>query len=133
MKNIPSFILTLSVLCLWSCTDLGTGSAPITDECGVEGGNNLSCVNYSIEIQPIFSNNNLCTYCHGSSAGLSLESYTDLMATNVVFPGNSENSLLIQKLRGTASGDQMPQNGNPLNEETINLIETWIDEGAKDN
>ena len=51
----------------------------------------------------------------------------------VVQSGNSSNSRLIQKLRGTASGDQMPQYGTPLEESIISTIETWINEGAQNN
>ena len=51
----------------------------------------------------------------------------------VVTPGDGSGSLLVKKLRGTASGLQMPKNQDPLDEATINLIETWIDEGALDN
>ena len=38
-------------------------------------------------------------------------------------------SLIIQKLRGTA-GSQMPMSGCCLDDPTIGLIETWINEGA---
>ena len=54
------------------------------------------------------------------------------MENDVVYPGDSAASKLIQKLKGT-SGTQMPQNEDPLDQATINLIETWIDEGALDN
>jgi len=54
------------------------------------------------------------------------------MSGDVVIPGNGEESLLIRRLRGT-SGTQMPINQDPLDETTITLIETWIDEGALEN
>ena len=54
------------------------------------------------------------------------------MENDVVNPGNSAESQLIKKLNGTA-GTQMPKNQNPLNDATIDLIETWIDEGAENN
>ena len=107
------------------------GGTAENDDCGVCSGDNSSCVNYSTEIQPIFNAN--CTSCHGGSGGLNLTSYSDLMGNDVVDPGNSMTSKLIQKLRGTASGYQMPKSQDPLDEATINLIETWIDEGALDN
>ncbi len=90
----------------------------------------LIAVDYETEIQPIFNAN--CIDCHGGSGGLTLTSYSDLMGNDVVDPGNSMTSKLIQKLKGT-SGDQMPLNQDPLDDATINLIETWINEGAKDN
>ena len=50
----------------------------------------------------------------------------------VVMPGDSENSILIQKLGDELPfGEQMPQNGPPyLDAYTIALIAAWIDEGA---
>ena len=111
------------------------GGDAVNDDCDECGGDNSSCVNYSTEIQPIFTAN--CTGCHGSSSGLNLGSYSTLMSGGnsgaVVISGNGSGSRLIQKLQGTASGNQMPKNQSPLNDATINLIETWIDEGALDN
>ena len=133
---------------LWSCSDFGEqilgscnesaiedcagtcGGTAENDNCGVCSENNLDCVKYSTDIQPIFTSN--CTSCHGESDGLSLTSYSDLMENDVINPGNSATSKLIQRLKGT-SGTQMPKNQDPLDDATINLIETWIDEGALDN
>jgi hypothetical protein len=103
------------------------------DDCGVCSGNNSSCVNYSTEIQPLFSS---CAGCHGNSGGLSLSSYANLMSGGnsgaVVTPGDGSGSRLVKKLRGTA-GDRMPLGGVYWNDTDINLIETWINEGALDN
>ena len=107
------------------------GGTAVKDNCEKCGGNNSTCVNYSTEIQPIFTSS--CTVCHGGSGGLTLNSYLNLIAGNVLISGNSAESLIIQKLRGTASGEQMPQNAAALSESTINLIEIWINEGAFDN
>tara|TARA_Y100000758_G_C15909547_1_gene370905 strand:+ start:30 stop:668 length:639 start_codon:yes stop_codon:yes gene_type:complete len=96
------------------------------------GFTHLQAVDYATEIQPIFDAS--CTGCHGVSGGLSLTSYANLMDGNsnngpVVTAGDGANSLIIQKLRGTA-GSQMPMSGCCLDDVTIDLIETWIDEGA---
>ena len=152
MKILYSVILSLIFLVFWSCSDAGKdplssgdetdctqeldcnsvcGGAAINDACGVCDGNGSTCnISYSLTIQPIFTAN--CTSCHGVSGGLTLTSYSDLMGNNVVDPGNSMTSKLIQRLKGT-SGTRMPKNQDPLDEATINLIETWIDEGALDN
>ena len=149
MKILFSFILSLIFLVFWSCSDAGKdplssadetdctqgpdcnsvcGGAAINDACGVCDGNGSTCnISYSLIIQPIFTAN--CTYCHGGSGGLTLTSYSDLMENDVVDPSNSTASKLIQRLKGI-SGTQMPKNQDPLDEATINLIETWIDEGA---
>ena len=133
MKIYPSFILSLLVLGLWSCNDSGNPvdvSDTIVDDCGITEGDNSSCVNYATEIQPIFDLK--CTDCHGSAGGLTLDSYSNLMAGNVIEVGNSAGSLLIIKLKGEIK-PQMPKGQDPLNEATINIIETWINEGALDN
>ena len=151
MKILYSVILSLIFLVFWSCSDAGKdllssgdetdctqgldcnsvcGGAAINDACGVCDGDGSTCnISYSLTIHPIFTAN--CTSCHGVSVsgGLTLTSYSDLMGNDVVDPGNSMTSKLIQKLKGT-SGDQMPLNQDPLDDATINLIETWIDEGA---
>ena len=109
------------------------GGTAVKDKCEVCEGDNSTCVNFSAEIKPLFSS---CADCHGGSGGLSLSSYTSLMTGGnsgaVVTPGDGAGSLLVKKLRGTA-GTRMPKDQDPLNDTTINLIETWINEGAKDN
>ncbi len=158
MKILFSFILSLIFLVFWSCSDAGdplsndcteeldcagecggTATIDVCGECDGSGlnnddccGNSSSCVHYSTEIQPIFTAN--CTNCHVNLnlGDLSLSSYDDLMENDVVDPGDSAASKLIQRLKET-SGTRMPQNQDPLDEATINLIETWIDEGALDN
>ena len=152
MKVLPSLILSFTLIGLWSCSDNGKnpvssetevectldldcagecGGDAVEDTCGVCNGDGSTCnISYSTTIQPIFNNN--CTGCHGGSGGLSLTSYSLLMENDVVNPGNSAESQLIKKLKGTA-GTQMPKNQNPLDDATIDLIETWIDEGAENN
>ena len=88
-------------------------------------------VDYASQIQPIFDTH--CTDCHGGSAGLSLNSYSDLINGDIIIPGDSTNSILIKKLKGTASGSQMPKSQAPLSSLIINLIATWIQEGANES
>ena len=159
VKIIPSLILGLIFLVLWSCSDAGKdplssgdetnctqeidcnndcGGSAVIDACNVCGGDGSTCnISYLATIQPIFNAN--CTGCHPSSAGLNLTSYSDLMDGGnsglVVIPEDGAASYLIQKLRGanTISDSQMPASGCCLDESVIQLIETWIDEGALDN
>ena len=157
MKILSSAILSLIFLVFWSCSDAGKdplsssdetdctqgldcnsvcGGVAINDACGVCDGDGSTCnISYSSTIQPIFTNK--CTNCHGTSGGLTLTSYSGLMnggnSGDVVISENGSESRLIQKLRGTASGSQMPKGENPLDATIINIIKTWIDEGALDN
>ncbi|MCF7808403.1 MAG: choice-of-anchor D domain-containing protein [Candidatus Marinimicrobia bacterium] len=91
-------------------------------------------VGYASSIQPIFNDN--CIGCHGGNGGLSLGSYAQLMSGSnsgaVVIPGDAANSRIIQRLKGIG-GSRMPLNNPALPDATIQLIETWIDQGALDN
>ena len=100
-------------------------------------------------VQQIFGQSCALPSCHSPIArqgGLVLDtedvSYTSLInrpVTNadpsasgavLVVPGDPKASFLIQKLKGTAPGDRMPQSGEPLSKGTIKLIEKWIKRGA---
>ena len=121
MKILSSFIVALLVLGLLGCSDSGNpvdsggnDSDPVVDNCGITDGDNSSCVNYSTEIQIIFDSK--CLSCHGSSGGLSLASWDDLMSGEnsngpLVIPEDILNSKLIEKLMLNPSfGDRMPKN-----------------------
>lgn len=86
--------------------------------------------------------------CHagaGAPQGLNLEeanSYALLVgvASNEVpavlrvAAGDPDNSYLIQKLEGNAAaGAQMPLNGTPLAQATIDIIRQWVIDGAIDD
>lgn len=80
-----------------------------------------------------------CVECHGGQqpAGrLTLTTFASILAGSrdgpIVAPGQPATSLLIAKLRGTATrGARMPFQRDPLPEEEIAKFETWISEGAK--
>ena len=93
-------------------------------------------VDFGRDIQPLLREH--CVECHGPSQqmkGLRLDRRRDALPNRVgangarIVPGNSARSLLFQRLTGTQSGPQMPPAG-PLEESKINLIQTWIDQGA---
>lgn len=122
------FILIFS----WSCSDIGTNSDDEENE-------PTDVISYVDEIQPIF-NQNCGNNCHlnNTSGGLNLSSYSGLMSGgnngDVVIPGNGVGSIIIQKLGSNPPfGDQMPKGSSALSSTKIELITTWIDEGAKDN
>ena len=96
---------------------------------GITIGTIIAQVDYGSEIQAIFNNN--CTNCHGNSGGLNLASYDGLMSGgnsgDAVVPGDHANSLLWQKVE---SGAMPPGNNEDLTSDQIDLIATWIDEGA---
>lgn len=46
--------------------------------------------------------------------------------TDLLEPGDPDNSYLIQKLEGSAAGSQMPFGSTPLAQQQIDIIRTWI-------
>jgi hypothetical protein len=98
-------------------------------------------VSFEEDVLPIFTKK--CMSCHNtedeSPSMLFLDSYKELMKGDskhgpVIKHGKGEQSILIHKLRGTAEfGKQMPRGKKPLDDELIDMISRWIDQGAKNN
>ncbi len=94
-------------------------------------------VDYHSQIQPIFDNN--CSGCHGGTAGVTVTSYSAVMASvgnnygsAIVVPFDAVNSPLYDKVRLDKSpdnGDRMPRGGS-LSQADVDLIMNWINEGA---
>lgn len=92
---------------------------------------------FSKDIAPLLAES--CNGCHIAAnnlrGGLSVENYSRLMRGGdsgaIVVAGNPGESLLIKKLKGTADGQQMPINRPKWTTEQIELISTWIREGAR--
>lgn len=91
-------------------------------------------------VAPIFASR--CVKCHSANGlmgsapeGLLLNSYAGVFDRDErlrVVPGRSAASELVRRIRGQ-SRPQMPIDGPPfLNEEEIQLIVDWIDQGALD-
>lgn len=101
-------------------------------------------VSFSASIQPIFNNN--CSGCHpGRGVQFSLqagESYGNLVNVAAttgpcagmppVNPFNADSSALYRRVSGTC-GDRMPIGGSALSQAQLNLIATWINQGARNN
>ncbi len=111
-----------------SCSDFGTNPKPNV---------NLETKSYKNDIQPMLHAS--CINCHGNRGELSVRTYDKLMEgskTNgpVVIPNDGEGSLIIQKLRGAASGDRMPPApADPWEETKIEILIKWINQGALNN
>ena len=88
--------------------------------------------------------------CHSGPTGMTLPRGMDLTSADASFanlvgvtstqdpslqrvaPGDADNSYLVQKLEGTAAvGQTMPAGGSPLDQATIDVIRTWISNGAQ--
>lgn len=114
------YLLWIFVLFLWTC-QLQTDTR----------------VSYNKDIRPIF--NQKCLPCHGGikqSGGFSLLFESEAFANTdtgkpAIIRGNANQSELIQRLRHTDPELRMPLEKAALTENEIQLIETWIDQGAK--
>ena len=89
-------------------------------------------VSFSQQIAPIFHNK--CGSCHNSrnaKGRFSITSYTDILSSGesggAIEPGNVVDSLLCQLL----SDGSMPKDGDPLLEDEIELINRWVEIGAR--
>ena len=92
-------------------------------------------VSFAQQIAPVLVEN--CSGCHGMNNprnNLSMLTFARLLrggdSGSPVVPGNGAESLIVQKLKGTAGGQRMPAGRDPLADDTIALVETWINEGA---
>jgi len=91
-------------------------------------------VSYANQIAPLFEES--CTSCHGEEeqeAGLRLDTYAAAMTGSeygtVIEAGNPGESLLVDMI---AAGE-MPQEADAWDAEEVDLVRSWIAEGANDN
>ncbi len=92
-------------------------------------------VSFAREIAPILIAN--CNGCHYNatrvSGGLQFNLFSQIVKGGdsgpIVVPGKPDESLIIRKLKGT-EGARMPMGRPPLPDSQIQLVETWIKEGA---
>ena len=136
MNNKLNILLIVGVL-------LGVGCSKNTEDLTVgpdTGGeeNPTESISYASDVQPIF--NGSCTGCHGSSGGVNLSSYAQLLSSSgndygdqLVVPGNAAASGLVDKLEPNPThGSRMPI-GGALSSSEIQTISAWINQGAQNN
>ena len=84
------------------------------------------------DILPIFEQR--CLMCHGTSGGWDGSTYQKAMTTGehapLITPGDASDSLLVQKLLGTASFGEIMPPGGKLPEAMVQIILDWIATGA---
>ena len=93
-------------------------------------------VSYSQHVQPLFFQACALSGCHNDaqSERVQLTSHGKVYFANppIIVPGVPDQSVLVWRIEGTV-GQRMPLNRNPLNQNQINGIRTWIAEDARDN
>lgn len=92
-------------------------------------------VDFAKDIQPILQQ--ACYPCHGpeqTMAELRLDvkglALRGGVSGPVIVPGNSQESRLVKRILGLGGEARMPFGRDPLSEEQIARIRTWIDQGA---
>jgi Planctomycete cytochrome C len=112
------------------------GSVPMEAAPEVMMATGKETVSFSRDIAGVLAKT--CTGCHGTNnprENLNLSTFAGLLkggdSMSPIKPGKGAESLLVMKLRGTANGMRMPSNLPPLENELIDKIQKWIDEGAK--
>ena len=128
----------------------GTGTYCVGGQCQCDD----STVSLANDVQPIFTASCASSGCHDGNgrpgggpsggatsldltAGNALQSLLDTTTPcgDVLVPGDPGSSVLIGKLDGTelCMGSQMPKGNGSLTTEEIDLIATWVCQGAENN
>ena len=117
---IIAVILFYASSCAWDKTFLfGNGGDGVKDT-----------VCYQSEIEPIINSNCAMSGCHDATsqaAGYDLSNYFGVM--NIVKPRQPSKSTLIKVTTGGGE-EMMPPSSPPLTSDQIDLITTWIEQGA---
>jgi hypothetical protein len=112
-------------------------------------------VSFTNDIQPILAGGCAFSGCHGTTnanpaakpmvltTGQAYDNIVNVFAAQLttmrrITPGQPDNSYLIHKLQGThlgvgGFGNRMPAGQPALSQTTINLIRTWVANGAPRN
>ena len=94
-------------------------------------------VDFNTEIRPIL--NEKCLSCHGGvkrRGGLSFLSREDAMSDTdsglpAMIPRDAAGSEMMARIKHDDVEERMPLDAEPLSKEEINLLERWIEQGAK--
>src|SRR5690606_33332299 len=93
-------------------------------------------VYFNRDILPLLRSNCAKSGCHDAitaEEGIILDSYQNVLASDVIRAGRPSDSEMIEKMKENDPDDVMPPPPNErLTAEQIALIEAWIQQGAKD-
>lgn len=120
-------------------SSLAPGAAPMqVARLDVTPATGKETVSFARDIAPVLVAS--CSGCHvnpprRAEGGLNMTTIRQLLRGGdsgpPLVPGKPGESLLVAKLKGTASGQRMPRGRPPLPNTVIAKIETWIAEGAR--
>jgi hypothetical protein len=114
----------------------GLGSPTVKDDRPQDTGDAAIAIDVPQKAEAILREN--CFECHGEKrkrGSLRLDSRAAAVRGGVSGPAiashNSNESLLIRRVRGLGDQKRMPLDGEPLTPEQIEVLGAWIDGGAK--
>lgn len=125
MKKLKSLALSLSfsALVFTSCVSANEEELLPQEE-------EVENVSFATDIVPLLTTN--CTGCHSNAtkdvagAGIGLEDYADVKSS-------VDSGKFWAAINHDASASPMPKFGSKMDATTLNVIKSWIDQGALDN
>lgn len=92
-------------------------------------------VSFKDHVQPIITGNCTAAECHPAAGGeFPLVSYNDVIKNGKIKEGDGDESELLEVLKETDESERMPRPPSPpLTANQIQIIELWIEQGAKNN
>jgi hypothetical protein len=138
MRSRPGYLIVMSVSLLFilSCKH---PYGDLSDNVTQTGNTSTPCdatkIYFQQQVLPILISNCALSGCHDDAThqeGVVLTSYQKVMATTEVRPGNPGGSKLYKAIVDPDPGDRMPEPPqNPLTQQQIQIIYTWIQQGAQ--
>lgn len=90
----------------------------------------VTLISFANDIRPLITAYG-CGGCHPGNGGFSVATHATIITRVTV--GDGEGSLIVRKLKGTASGSRMPQGGPFMTNAEIQKFVDWINQGALNN
>ena len=129
-------IMSVSLLFILSCKHpYGVLSDNVTPIGDTSTPCDATRIYFQQQVLPILVSNCAMSGCHDDAThkeGVVLTSYQKVMASTEVRPGNPGNSKLYKVIVDSDPDDRMPEPPqNPLTPQQIQIIYTWIQQGAQ--
>lgn len=137
-KYFITVVLFGSLLLIWACKhEPFAAPQPGSSNTGTGTNNPVpnDSVSFQTEILPILLSNCAMSGCHAQNnaqKNVRLNSYSNIMNSDVVEPGSPDRSELVEMIEEQDNDDRMPPPPAPrLTQAQIALIRKWISEGAR--
>jgi len=122
MRKITLTFLVLSFLvfvvsCSYNKTEL---PEPIADPVDAPAPGPSNSITYATHVKSYIDNN--CVSCHGSSGGVTLQTYAQVKAQA------DAGRILARAINGSGSGPMPPSGLMP--QTTLDTLQLWLDQGA---